>query len=152
MTIAFRPSVGSMTAAFSSWVRKRQFRLVDFNPANTAAPLSMGRRFAGRLLVERACGNDGSLVIARSMRHRTIAGAANLPRKAFCFRQIEPPDQLFTMCPAKLIDRHDDIGRAHAAGSLAAAGTVAMSESHKRRAHLITDRLAKTAPSKHLFG
>jgi hypothetical protein len=43
-------------------------------------------------IVESACGNNHSLAVTRSVRHRAVAFTANLPREAFRFREIETPE------------------------------------------------------------
>ena len=63
--------------------------------------------------------------------------------KLFASRQIEAPDQIFALRPMKLGNRHRDVGRAHAAGRLAATRTITVTKAHERRAHLVAHRLAQ---------
>lgn len=82
------------------------------------------------------------------MGDRTVARSADLTRKAFRFRQIEAPDQIFALRPMKLGNRHRDVGRAHAAGRLAATRTITVTKAHERRAHLVAHRLDRQLPFK----
>ena len=114
--------------------------------------MTVNGRFSWRHIVKRSRGNDDALAVARRVWHRAITAAADLSRKAFRFRQIEAFDQVLAPRPTKLPDRHGNIRRAHAAGCLAAARAVAVTETHKWRAHLIANRFAKATTSKCLFG
>ncbi len=101
-------------------ISARQLGLVDLNPIHPTAPVTMYRRLSRRHIVERARRHDGARAVARSMRDRAVAIAANLPGKTFCLRQVVAFDQVFPLRPTKLPDRHSDIGRAHAACRFAA--------------------------------
>lgn len=103
--------------------------------------MAMRRWFPGRHVIERACGHNDSLAVARGVRNRAIAVAANLPREAFRFGKIETLDQLFPLCPAKLSDRHSDVRRTHPAGSFAATRAVTMPKPKERRADFVAHRL-----------
>src|SRR5258706_9303532 len=91
-------------------IRTRQLGFVDFHPGNSTAPVAVGRGFSRRQIVESAGGHDGARAVTRRVRDRTIAIAANLPGKALRFRQIEAFDQIFALSPAKLPNRHGDVG------------------------------------------
>jgi len=79
-------------------------------PDNPAAPITMSGRFAPRVVVERAGGNDELFAGAGLVRHWAIAALADLSSKASRFRQIEARNELFSRHPAKLIGNHRDIG------------------------------------------
>ena len=79
------------TGRFSS-IRAWQVRFVDLHPTDPTAPVAVGGRFTWRYIVEGARGNNGSLAVARGMRNRTVAVAANLSREAFRLRKVEAFD------------------------------------------------------------
>jgi hypothetical protein len=130
----------------------RQIRFVDLHPAYPAAPVAVRRRFARRHIIERAGGNNHTLAIARGVRNRAIAVAADLPREAFRLREIETFDQILPPGPAKLSDGHGDVRGANSTSGFAATRAVAMPKPSERRAHLVAHRLTETASSNGLFG
>jgi hypothetical protein len=93
-------------------------------------------------------GTIARCAVARRMRDRTIAVAANLPGETFCFRQIVTPYQILALGPVKLRDGNGDIGRPHAAGRLAATRAIAVAKAHERRGHFIAHRFAQTTSFK----
>ena len=120
----------------------RQIRFVDLHPAYSAAPMAVGRWFSGRHIIERAGGNNHTLAVARGVRNRAIAVAADLPREAFCLREIETLDQILPLSPAKLSNGHGDVREAHSTCGFAATRAVAMPKPSERSAHLVAHRLA----------
>src|SRR6185295_15346665 len=94
----------------------RQVGLVGLDETHPAAPVAVHRGLARRQVVQSAGWNDHPRAVPRCVRDWTIAVAADLPRETLGFGQIEAFDQILSLSPAKLSDRHADIGRAHAAG------------------------------------
>lgn len=85
------------------------------------------------------------------MRHRAVAARADLPREAPCLGKIESRNQLFALRPLKLLWSYYDICRADATGRFAAARTVTVGKSKKRRRNLVTHRFAEATASESLL-
>src|SRR3990170_2430944 len=132
-------------------IRAQQGGLVSLHPTHPAAPMAVYRRLSRRHIVQSSTRNDETLAVARAMRHRTVAVAANLPRETLRLRQIVPLDQVLALRPAKLVGIHRDIRRPYTARGFAATRTITVAESQKRRRHLIVNRFAKTTSMKHGF-
>jgi hypothetical protein len=119
----------------------RQIRFVDLHPAHPAAPVAVRQWFSRRHIIERAGGNNHTLAIARGVRNRAIALAADLSREAFRLQEIETFDQILPLDPAKLSNGHGDVRGAHSTCGFAATRAVTVPKPGERRAHLVAHRL-----------
>ena len=78
--------------------------------------MTMGCGFGREFIVQSTRWNDDPLAISRRMGHGAVAAGTDLPREALGFRQVVTRDQLLSLGPPKLIDRHRNVGRSHASG------------------------------------
>jgi hypothetical protein len=125
-----------LLGGFSS-IRARQIRFVDLHPVHPAAPVAVGCWFPRWYIVESAGRDNGPLAVARGVRNWTITVAANLPRKTFRLWKIEALDQLFSLGPTKLGDRHRNVRRAYPTRGFTATRAVAMPEPGEGCAHFV---------------